>query len=129
MKRTFRDPDDLIAQYEAMRREATTPAPGVGPTHGLAVFLARGMAAWLEALSALGPPPRPATGAVGVASSGHVAFGPVVRAELTAVLAAMVLACTAAEEVGDESRGEGHGRPFAPGGVPLRPPVIAPASA
>jgi hypothetical protein len=130
VSRTPHDPEDAIAQYEALRGDATRSMTGLGPSHGLALFLARGMAAWLEALSALGPRQRPAVLPEAPPRSEPVAFAPTVRAELTTVLAAMVLACTAgAEEVEDDVRGEGDGRPFAAGRVSLRPPVVAPASA
>jgi hypothetical protein len=81
-------------QYEALRREALeAAAPGPrGP--GLALFLARGLPAWLATLTAL--PPRPAA-APGVRGP---TLGPAARRELTAVLAGMVRACLPGAEGG-----------------------------
>lgn len=81
-----------VVEYEAVRREATTPDSARGP--GLALVLARGLPAWLAALAALGPQ---ATARPGIASSpaaGPPPLWPASRRELTTVLAGMVLACT-----------------------------------
>ena len=100
------DRHEPIAQYEALRREATGAGFGGRRVHGLALFVVRGMHAWLEALTALAPPRRSAPG------DGRDADGNArgllvgaVRAELTIVLAGMVLACAGQEEVGGELRG------------------------
>jgi hypothetical protein len=87
-------PQAVRAQYEALRREATAAAPDAPRGHGLALFLARGLPAWLAALSALtpaGPSPRGPDPAPG---EPRAPLGPAVRQELTTVLAGMVLACT-----------------------------------
>lgn len=97
------DRPDVIAHYEALRREATGTASGVRRGHGLALFVVRGMHAWLEALTALAPPVPRAPAAPLPPGAGPVA--PAVRAELTVVLAGMVLACAEEEEVGSELRG------------------------
>jgi len=84
--------DYVLEQYEALRREALAPLCAGARGHGLALFLGRGMAAWLAALSCLVPPgpprrtPEPAT-------PGPRPL-PAARAELTTLLAGMVLACT-----------------------------------
>jgi len=86
--------DDILAQYEALRRDALeTPAGRAG--HGLALLLTRGLPAWLAALATL-VPHRPAAppGATGPAAAAP-RVPSAVRAELTTVLAGMVLACTA----------------------------------
>ncbi len=82
-------------QYEALRREAVSCRAGLERGHGLTLFLAQGMAAWMAALSAL-LPPRVATG-------GRVRPSPSRRcpeltlgmgSDLRTILAGMVLACT-----------------------------------
>jgi len=89
------DQHDLIAQYEALRREATTPAAALHRGHGLALFVVRGMRAWLEALTALAPFHSAARSRCdpSAIAPGPLASG--VRAELTTVLAGMVLAVCA----------------------------------
>jgi len=96
MNLTQWDRHELITQYEALRREATAPAAALPRGHGLALFVVQGMHAWLAALTALAPPPRsvprdrcdPPAGARGPLTAGA-------RAELTTVLAGMVLAVCA----------------------------------
>jgi hypothetical protein len=73
-------------EYEDLRREATLQ---MGPHgHGLALFLSRGMMAWLEALTALASRPvaqnRPQE---------SIDLPSVVRPDLTTLLANMVLSC------------------------------------
>lgn len=85
----------LLEQYEALRREALREdwrARG----HGMALFMTRGMTAWVATVIALAPAavPKPQQCAAEEAPQSHrpvVAFS--FRAELTAVLAGMVLAC------------------------------------
>jgi hypothetical protein len=91
---TLPAPDDVLAQYEALRRDALEP-PGGRVGHGFALLLTRGLPAWLAALATLVPrrltaPPGPADPAVLPPRMPGT-----VRAELTTVLAGMVLACTA----------------------------------
>ncbi len=85
-------PGTGVAEYEAVRRDATTRdgAPGLG----LTLLLARGLPAWLAALTALGPlaAPRPTVGPGRTA--GPPAGLPASTRELTTVLAGMVLACS-----------------------------------
>lgn len=80
-----------VAEYEAVRREATTPDGARGP--GLALVLARGLPAWLAALTALGPPAPPRPGIAPARAAGPPPLLPASRRELTTVLAGMVLAC------------------------------------
>ncbi len=80
----------LVEQYEALRREALEVAPFGPRGQGLALFLTRGMPAWLTALTALTPSPRHRDGAPG---EPRPQFLPTIRADLTTVLAGMVLAC------------------------------------
>jgi len=80
-------------QYEALRREALEVAPFAPRGHGLALFVTRGLPAWLMALTALVPSrPAPALDARPVEPSPRLL--PAARGELTTVLAGMVLACT-----------------------------------
>ncbi len=78
--------------YEAMRREALGAAPDGAPSHGLALFLLRGMSAWCAALTALGPP-RATMPRADHPDDSPPGPPPDTRATLTTVLASMVLAC------------------------------------
>ena len=49
------DAQYVLEQYEALRREALEVAPFGPRGQGLALFLTRGMPAWLTALTALTP--------------------------------------------------------------------------
>jgi hypothetical protein len=93
MRRAPGDPHTLLSHYETLRREALATLP-LGPRgHGLALFLTRGMSAWLAAVTALAPsvplPPPHADLQVGPPRT----MLPPGRSELTTVLAGMVLAC------------------------------------
>jgi hypothetical protein len=104
MSASVDDPQYPIEQYEVLRREATASGRGLGRRgHGLALLLVRGMRAWLDALTALGPRPPSCEHRLESPRRDRVALEPTLRADLTTVLAAMVLACTEREEVGDES--------------------------
>lgn len=81
----------VLEQYEALRCEALASAPEGARGHGLALFLGRGMAAWLAALRCL-VPPGAAREAAGPAPRPRPLSA--ARAELTTLLAGMVLACT-----------------------------------
>ena len=80
-----------VAEYEAVRREATTHegAPGLG----LTLLLARGLPAWLAAVTALGPPVAPRPIVAPARAAGPPPVLPASARELTTVLAGMVLAC------------------------------------
>ena len=88
------DPHDVLDQYEALRREATETTPGGPQGHGLALFLTRGMPGWLAALTALIPAPRLPRTLPEPPPEGRPPLLPSARAELTTILAGMVLACT-----------------------------------
>jgi hypothetical protein len=82
---------DWEGEYENLRRDALEGSSRRG--HGLALFVARGMMAWLEALTALGArPPRQNTPAE------SVDLAPVLRPDLTTLLANMVLNFLGREE-------------------------------
>lgn len=84
------DPVSVLEQYEALRRDVLAGKHG---GHGLALLLARGMVAWIDALVVLAPPVS-----VGLPSKARFSFAAELatstRSELTHVLADMVLACS-----------------------------------
>ncbi len=84
--------DFVLEQYEALRREALAPLSVSVRGHGLALFLSRGMAAWVAALRCVVPPGTPRR-VTEPAAPGPCPL-PAARAELTRLLAGMVLACT-----------------------------------
>ena len=87
------EPQDVVEQYEALRREALEVAPFGPRGHGLALLLARGLPAWLTALTALVPPrPRRPVDESRTEQSPPRLL-PAARMELTTVLAGLVLAC------------------------------------
>ena len=95
MTTSLSDPVYLQDQYEALRREALG-ADGLGRRgHGLALFIARGMTAWVEALSALVGRSRASSS---IEEQSHATPMPVLpsslRSELATVLADMVLVCS-----------------------------------
>jgi hypothetical protein len=81
---------DWKREYEDLRQEALQAGSRRG--RGLALFLSRGMMAWLEALTALRP--RPITKS---ASQESFDLPLVVRPDLTTLLANMVLSCVRGE--------------------------------
>ncbi len=91
MKRV--DPDEALARYESLRGDVTS---GTGQGHGLALFLSRGMSAWLDALAALGPAKTAPIRSLGEPLS-IACLQSSIRSDLTTVLAGMVLACTQEE--------------------------------
>jgi hypothetical protein len=67
--------------------------------HGMALFLTRGMTAWVAVVQALAPAaPKPQQCAADDALSYRPMLSFSFRAELTTVLAGMVLACSGGEE-------------------------------
>jgi hypothetical protein len=77
---------DWRQQYEDVRREALRVDSRRG--HGLALFLSRGMMAWLEALTAL----KPRAGLPAMTREA-VDLPSILRPDLTTLLANMVLSC------------------------------------
>jgi hypothetical protein len=88
------EPQYLVEQYEALRREALEVAPFGPRGHGLALLVGRGLPAWLAALTALVPsrPIRPAE------DPRAPRLLPEARVEFTTVLAGLVLACARPRE-------------------------------
>ena len=80
---------DWKQEYENLRQEALQTSSRRG--HGLALFLSRGMMAWLEALTALRR--RVPQGAPRESCD----FPSVLRPDLTTLLADMVLSCMTGE--------------------------------
>lgn len=74
---------DWKQEYECLRQEALHPGARRG--HGLALFLSRGMMAWLKALTVLKPRP------VAIGKSDAQSMIP--QSDLRALLASMVLSC------------------------------------
>jgi hypothetical protein len=80
--------DTLAVQYEHLRKEAVSLAAGRRPAPGLALFLRKGMAAWMVASSSLGVtvPEPPA------ALSGDAWSWPCdIRSQVTTILTGMIL--------------------------------------
>lgn len=91
-----RDPQiDWKREYENLRREAFETSSRRG--HGLALFLSRGMTAWLEALAALESRPL-----MQGTPQESVDFTSVLRPDLTTLLANMVLSCMGREEAHEQ---------------------------
>jgi hypothetical protein len=82
---------DWKREYENLRRDALQASSRRG--HGLALFLSRGMMAWLEALTALES--RPLSPNTPQESFDLMS---VWRPDLTTLLANMVLSCMGSEE-------------------------------
>lgn len=77
---------DWRQEYENLRQEALQADSRRG--HGLALFLSRGMMAWLEALTALSP-----RSVLQSAPQESVDLPSLLRPDLTTLLANMVLSC------------------------------------
>jgi hypothetical protein len=86
------EPQEVLEQYEALRREALEVAPFGPRGHGLALLLARGLPAWLTALTAL-VPSRPKRSVNEPRGEQVLRLLPAARVELTTVLAGLVRAC------------------------------------
>lgn len=97
MSRAVADPAYVVDQYEALRREALEVAPFAPRGHGLALFIARGLPAWLAALTALAPSPPVRPREEGPAESA-ARLPLTTRGELATVLAGMVLVCAQPRE-------------------------------
>lgn len=86
------EPKYVVEQYEAVRREALDVAPFAPRGHGLALLLARGLPAWLTALTAL-VPSRPVRPIDEPRAERLPRLLPSARVELTTILAGLVLTC------------------------------------
>jgi len=84
------DSNQLLEQYEALRRDVLAVGSSFDQGLGLSLFLTRGMSAWVAAVTALMPrSPRPA-----MIFEPRPVLAPSVRSDLTVMLAGMVLACS-----------------------------------
>jgi hypothetical protein len=81
----------MLDQYETLRSEVAAGDPMSGRGHGRALFLARGMAAWMMALQQLTPPVEVIT--IEFHDEQTPPIYPEARSALTALLADMVLVC------------------------------------
>ena len=88
-----RTPLPCEQHYEALRRQALGRCDMESCGHGLALFLSRGMAAWMKALAVLDRTgdDRSRSDPVCVASQARFSGG--LPQELTRILAGMILAC------------------------------------
>ena len=93
------DPGYVLEQYEALRQEAVTTRPSKVCGQGLALLCSRGLPAWLAALNTLVPPPLPKPPVSTRSLVDRLPLIPRARAELTTVLAGMVLAYAQESEV------------------------------
>ena len=81
-------PHDLVAHYEQLRRDAMAPCPTSGEGLGLALFLRRGMTAWMQAWSECAPHGEPSPRS----QPGIDETIPVdMRPQITTLLASMIL--------------------------------------
>jgi len=88
------DADYVHEQYERVRREATTADPTRPRGHGLALFISRGMSGWLTVMQTLVPPPDVRSERTdALVPPDRIAWRADDRAELTHVLASLVLTC------------------------------------
>ena len=95
MTSSLSDPVYLLNQYEALRQEALGTDSLGRRGHGLALFISRGMAAWIDALSVLARQPRLVSETRQPSTAHWMASLPsALRSDLTTVLADMVLTCT-----------------------------------
>ncbi len=97
MSRAVADAAYVLEQYEALRRDALEVAPFAPRGHGLALFIARGLPAWLTALTALAPA-RPVRAVDERPAEPASRLLPAARVEFTTVLAGMVLLCAQPRE-------------------------------
>jgi hypothetical protein len=89
------DSNQVLEQYEALRRDVLAMGSSFDRGPGLTLFLTRGMSTWLAAVTALMPrSPRPAISSEPPRFERLPALAPSVRSDLTVMLADMVLACS-----------------------------------
>lgn len=88
------DPTYAIEQYESLRREAIEASLDRSRGHGLALFLNRGMAEWLKALSVFSRTPTTCFDpSQALEGGGPPRLEPSLRSPLTLVLTNMVITC------------------------------------
>jgi hypothetical protein len=86
----FSEVNCMVDQYEALRKEATGGDAIFKNAYGLALFLSRGMTDWILASAKF---VSQSTAIVSTQDSSPVAVSAAAQADLTLLLANMVLAC------------------------------------
>lgn len=80
--------DDWVTYYEQLRNDTLSRPAGHPPAPGLALFLRKGMTAWMRAWSCCMPKPVPETASLlGAAPTWSVD----IRTQIATILAAMIL--------------------------------------
>ena len=116
----------LAEHYEALRCEATATVGQAPRGHGLALFLARGMSVWMAAVRTLLSSGATAGEAANARARGQYPLSGVQgRAELTTVMAGLVLACVTEEEVGDGQPGQRESRSSTTAGLSVCAAIVA----
>lgn len=87
------DAATVRTSYETLRREALGATVNETPSHGVALFLLRGMSAWCAALTALGSPQTASCLPADPPGDRRPVPPSETRAALTTMLASMILAC------------------------------------
>ena len=80
--------DELGAHYEQLRNDALSPAAARCPTPGLALFLRKGMTAWMRAWS---PCMQNAAAEITAPPPATPSYPQDIRAQLTVLLASLIL--------------------------------------
>ena len=80
--------DDWVAHYEQLRNDALSRPAGHVPAPGLALFLRKGMAAWMHAWSCCMPKPAPETASLPDAAP---TCSVDLRTQIAVILAGMIL--------------------------------------
>ena len=79
---------NYVAHYEQLRNDALSMAHGGAPAPGLALFLRKGMTAWMQAWS---PGPQNAAATSAPPSGATQSCPPDIRTQIAAVLAGIIL--------------------------------------
>jgi hypothetical protein len=119
------DPAMLVNRYEQLRRQALGELFTEGAGLGLALFIRRGMTAWMEAWTKHAS----GIGAVGIRKpAGENTIEQDISNQVTMVLTNMVMSLERTE-INDDCRGkpESNEGPFATQSLPVYTPVFAPA--
>lgn len=99
------DSDYVVEQYEELRQEALEPPWSGSVGHGLALFLSRGMSAWMEALRMIN---RTTVADFSSTPRWRNDLPATVRCDVTLLLADMVMACHGREMQSDGHPGQNH---------------------
>lgn len=80
--------DDLLTHYEQLRKDALSLPAGHTPAPGLALFLRKGMTAWMRAWSCCMPKPAPKTASL---PDSTPTCSVDIRTQIATILAGMIL--------------------------------------